>query len=73
MSAPSENRYGKRTYSGILPEFWDQIDVGYPTDVKEVYTYSTQEPNGTNIVRAIIEVEYTDNTKENVLRVIKTL
>lgn len=73
MSAPSNDRYGKRTYFGILPEFWDQIDVGYPDAITEVYTYSTQEENGPNIVRGIIEITYVDDTKEDILQVVRTL
>jgi hypothetical protein len=73
MTVPSENRYGARTYFGILPEFWDRIDVGYPDDVTEIYTYTTQEPNNTLIVRGVIEVTYTNATKDSVLTIVRTV
>lgn len=60
------NRAAKRTYSGIAPALYDKIDVTYddPT-FKETYTYSLYRPtDGTYVVQAIIEIVYTDATKD---------
>lgn len=66
-------RHSKRTHSGIVPALFDKIDVTYPTDVKEIYTYSFyNEQNNTYRVTAIIEVTYVDNTKDFVSSVVKT-
>lgn len=63
----------KRVHTGILPSLFDKVDVSYPTDVQETYTYSLyQADNNTYRVTAIIDVVYTDNTKEFITSVTKT-
>jgi hypothetical protein len=66
-------RQAKRTYSGIVPALYDKIDVGYPTDTREVYTYSLYNENTNSyLVTAIIEITYTDATKDFISTVEKT-
>ncbi len=74
MSLPKTyDRSSKRVHSGILPALYDKVDVSYPTTVKEIYTYSLFNPN-TDIYRitAIIEIIYTDSTKDLLLSATKT-
>lgn len=44
---------------GVL---WDYVKVTYPTVVKEIYTFKTGGSPGTTT--AVIEVTYTNSTKE---------
>ena len=68
------NRSADRTYSGLAPALYDKIDVTYEDALfKETYTYSLLNPHsGLYIVQAIIEVIYTDLTKDRITTVTKT-
>ena len=67
------NRYGTRTYEGILPPWWDKYDVGYPDDVTETYTYSALNVDtDVQVVQAIITVVFTSPLKDKVSSVTKT-
>ena len=74
MATPTTyNRAANRTYTGLLPALYDKIDVTYPNDTTEVYTYSLLDPHSGNYaVQAIISVVYTDNTKSDLSSVTKT-
>ena len=67
------NRTANRTYTGLIPALFDKIEVAYPNDTTEVYTYSLFDPNSeTYLVQAIISVVYTDSTKDCLSSVTKT-
>lgn len=57
-------RQAKRTYQGLLPEFYDSALFSYPTpeSIQIVFSH-TDDNTGNNVVSAIIELVYTDNTK----------
>ena len=69
----SYNQYGQRVYQGILPPWWDTVDISYPDGVTEIFTYSIHllETDSYDI-QAIIKVTYTDISKSDISRVIKT-
>lgn len=73
MSEVTFNRRGERVYFGILPPWWDSVDVTYPTNTTEVYTYSAINTDTNNQeVQAIILVTYVDSTKQDIQSVKKT-
>ncbi len=43
---------------------YDRVDADYPSDTQEVYTFSKRDRT-----TKIIQITYTDSTKENLLRV----
>lgn len=58
-------KQSKRVHSGLLPDYYHRIDVAYPSDTVEVYTYWQYDFKlDVNKVCAILTVTYTDNTKE---------
>ena len=67
----SKNRYGQRVYQGILPPWWDTVDVTYPDATTEVYTYSVKNEGDVLEIQAIINVLYTDTSKSDILQVKK--
>lgn len=65
MTAAATERRADRVYSGLLPPFFDRITVTYPSNITEEYTYSALNPDsGAHQITAIIEVSYTDSTKD---------
>lgn len=65
MTEPAKGRSAERVYSGMLPPFFDRVVVSYPSATTEEYTYSALNPDtGTHQITAIIEISYTDNTKD---------
>lgn len=67
----SPGQYGTRVYQGILPPWWDTVDISYPDGVTEVYAYSITTDSGFVDIQAIINVVYTDVTKADILQVKK--
>lgn len=57
-------RHASRTFSGIMPEFWDSTTFVYPspTTIQIICSY-IDDNTGNNIVNAIIEITYTDDTQ----------
>ena len=37
----TDNRYGRRVYSGMMPPYYDRVDIAYPDDITETYAFST--------------------------------
>lgn len=73
MSNRTDNRYGSRVYMGIMPPYFDRIDVAYPDTVTEDYAFSTW--NDASIayeLMATIRLVYTDDTKCLLLSAEKT-
>lgn len=65
MSSLAVMKQAKRTFHGLLPEFYDQVIAAYPTPETVQYTFSHKDDNtGNNVVTAIIEIVYTDATQE---------
>jgi hypothetical protein len=58
---------------GMLPPYYDKIDVAYPDTVTEDYAFSTLNP-ATNLLElmACIRIIYTDDTKCLISSVEKT-
>lgn len=57
-------RQAKRIFKGMTPEFYDQVLFSYPTDTSIELTFSYIDDNtGNNVVNAIIQLVYTDNTQ----------
>ena len=67
----SPGQYGQRVYQGILPPWWDTVDISYPDGVTEIYTYSLTSEAGVVDIQAIINVVYTDVSKSDILQVKK--
>jgi hypothetical protein len=71
----SDNRYGNRVYMGMLPPFYDRVDVAYPSGTVEDYAFSTLQPNiepPTYDLMSVIRIVYTDDTKCLIATVCKT-
>ena len=71
----TDNRYGNRVYMGMMPPFYDRVDVAYPDTVTEDYAFSTLKPDesvATYDLMATIRIVYTDATKCLILTVCKT-
>ncbi len=64
MSTLPMGRHAKRTHQGLMPEFYDSAQFVYPdpTSIQIICSY-TDDNTGTNIVNAIIEIVYTDDTQ----------
>ena len=72
MTEVTFNKYGQRVYQGILPPWWDTVDIAYPDAATEVYTYSSlNTDSGNQEIQAIINVTYSDATKANITQVKK--
>lgn len=73
MSEKTFNQVSKRVHQGILPSVFDRIDVTYPTSTSETYTYSVYRADSdSQVVTAIITVNYTDATKDLISSVVKS-
>lgn len=58
-----EQRSSKRVHFGLAPDVYDKINVLYPDDITEVYTYQLLKDDGTYSIVGYIEVVYTDASK----------
>lgn len=58
-----DSRQAKRTFQGLMPEFYDAVTYTYPTATTVEMVYSHKDSTGSNIVTAIIQITYTDSTK----------
>lgn len=77
MSNRTDNRYGNRVYSGIMPPYYDRVDVAYPDTSTEDYAFSTKTVDSSDAspvyeLMACIRIVYTDDTKCLILSVEKT-
>lgn len=71
----TDNRHGTRVYSGMLPPYYDRVDVAYPDSVTEDYAFSTLKPDetvATYDLMSVIRIVYTDDTKTLISTVCKT-
>jgi len=71
----TDNRYGSRVYMGMMPPYYDRVDVAYPDTVTEDYAFSTLKPDAsvaTYELMATIRIVYTDATKTLITTVAKT-
>ena len=67
------NRYGKRVYSGMMPPYYDRVDIAYPDDVTETYAFSTYNPDsGQFELMTTMLLVYNDSTKNQLIRAEKT-
>ena len=72
-----DQRYGSRVYMGMMPPYYDRVDVAYPDTVTEDYAFSTKTPDspaGSPVyeLMACIRIIYTDDTKCLISSVEKT-
>lgn len=72
MTLPTDKQ-AKRTFSGMMPKYYDRVVFGYPApDVETLtfwhYNYQTEA----NDIVAIIEIAYVDQTKEAFSNVART-
>lgn len=77
MSNKTDNRHGTRVYQGIMPPYWDRLDVAYPDTVTEDYAFSTKTASSSDAspvyeLMACIRIVYTDTTKCLISSVTKT-
>jgi len=64
MATRTYNRYGNRVYSGMMPPYYDRVDVAYPDAVTETYAFSTKNAyNDMFELMAVITLVYTDDSK----------
>jgi hypothetical protein len=64
MANRTDNRYGSRVYMGIMPPYYDRVDVAYPNTTTEDYAFSTwNEDTDVYELMATIRLVYTDDTK----------
>jgi hypothetical protein len=71
----TDNRYGNRVYSGMMPPFYDRVDVAYPDTVTEDYAFSTLQSGvspATYDLMSVIRIVYTDDSKCLISTVCKT-
>ena len=64
----TDNRYGSRVYMGMMPPYFDRVDVAYPDAVTEDYAFSTKTSESTDAspvyeLMSCIRIVYTDDTK----------
>ncbi len=73
MENRTDNRYGNRVYMGMMPPYYDRVDVAYPDTVTEDYAFSTLIPQSGNLeLMAAIRIVYTNASKSLILSVEKT-
>jgi hypothetical protein len=52
---------------GLAPESYDEVQVTYPTDSTEVYTFKLN-----TITKSVVTVTYIDSTKENLVSAVRS-
>jgi len=73
MANRTDDRYANRVYSGIMPPFWDRLDIAYPSTTEEDYAFSTyNDETEVYELMATIRITYTDDTKCLITSVEKT-
>lgn len=77
MSNKTDHRYASRVYQGIMPPYWDRLDIAYPDTVTEDMAFSTKTPDSPDSapvyeLMAVVRVVYTDDTKCLLSSVTKT-
>jgi hypothetical protein len=77
VSNKTDNRYGTRVYQGIMPPYWDRLDVAYPDSVTEDMAFSTKTSSSSDAspvyeLMSCIRIVYTDDTKCLISSVTKT-
>lgn len=77
MANKTDNRYASRVYQGIMPPYWDRLDIAYPDTVTEDYAFSTKTSDSSDAspvyeLMACIRLVYTDDTKCLLSSVTKT-
>ncbi len=67
------DRYNQRVYQGMMPPFYDRVDVAYPDTITETYAFSTFDAE-TQVFQlmATISLTYTDDSKVLLLTAEKT-
>ena len=55
------------SFSSLIKAEWDSYECVYPTDVNEIHNFYLN-----SILVCMVEIEYTDSTKENIKTIAKT-
>ncbi len=73
MANRTDNRYGNRVYQGMMPPYYDRVDVAYPDTVTEDYAFSVwNDVTAVYDLMSSLRIVYTDDTKALILYVEKT-
>jgi hypothetical protein len=79
MSATNrtDGRYASRVYSGIMPPYWDRLDIAYPSALIEDFAFSVKTPDSDDSapvyqLMATLRIVYTDSSKALISTVTKT-
>jgi hypothetical protein len=64
-------RSAQYTFSGMVPEFYNEV-VMTANSTQDIFTFLDHAPDSTN-VSGVIEITYTDNTKETISSVKRTI
>ena len=73
MATRTYNRYGNRVYQGMMPPYYDRVDIAYPNTTTENYAFSTFNPDSETFeLMATIQLVYTDESKSLLLTAEKT-
>lgn len=58
------DRYNQRVYQGMMPPYYDRVDIAYPDTVTETLAFSTYNPSSQLFeLMATIALTYTDDSK----------